>query len=253
MKKDDDNKSIFAKNRTGKFLTARFATSLLFIMLLLPIVIAHQPHVIFNEGTYENPIAIENPEISQAFYSELNGDPEYYKIENSEDFDLYVNILAPDLPGSRTNFVVNILPLNLSLINNGNWESFYEEFAGDNYLRGNEFEQKVPAGNYYIIVSNTNNSGKYSLAVGKIESFPVSKIPEFIYQIYLMKTRFFEKNSFAIFQGLIGKSLLLILIIIAIIVLVVIRAIIKMNKRNKRKKEKEDEEEDDEESEEEEN
>ena len=53
---------------------------------------AHQPRMVES-----NFVEVENPEIFQAFYGELKGEPVYFKIESSKSFNLYIGILAPDI------------------------------------------------------------------------------------------------------------------------------------------------------------
>jgi hypothetical protein len=52
---------------------------------------------------------VQKPEISQAFYGELRGQEDVYEIKSDEAFLLYVNILAPNIEGSRTDFTVEII------------------------------------------------------------------------------------------------------------------------------------------------
>lgn len=197
---------------------------IVFLFASLTFVYAHEPRYVFNQ---EN-IIVKNPETSQAFYGELNGISNTYIINSDKEFNLYVNILAPDLPDSRTDFIVQINPINISLNGeNYNWTGFYEEFAGDNYLAGPEFDMKVPAGTYNIIISNPGNIGKYSLAIGKIEKFSIKDL----LVLPLIKKNFFNKSYFATFQGIIGKGLLILLIVLILIILLIVYIIKKIRKK----------------------
>jgi len=53
-------------------------------------------------------VNVEQPEISQAFYSMLSGQEDVYQIVSDTGFLLYVNIVVPDLPGQRTDFIIDI-------------------------------------------------------------------------------------------------------------------------------------------------
>ena len=77
---------------------------ILIIVLFLSIsmVFAHQPRLASDNSTITNPIVVKNPEISQAFYGQLNGNPAYYKIKSNKQFQLYANILVPDIPGASS-------------------------------------------------------------------------------------------------------------------------------------------------------
>jgi hypothetical protein len=79
---------------------------ILSILCFINPVFGHQPRIGFDKGTLINPIEIEKPEVSKAYYSELTGEPEYYQINSNTDFLLYLNILAPDIQGARTDFLV---------------------------------------------------------------------------------------------------------------------------------------------------
>jgi len=71
---------------------------------------AHQPRIVSEEMTQ-----IENPEVSQAFYTELKGEPDYYQIESEEPFKLYVEILVPDLEGIDKDVSVEISGKDLQI------------------------------------------------------------------------------------------------------------------------------------------
>jgi len=207
---------------------------LLFFLLILfsfSLVCAHQPRYVMNQ----NNILVNNPEISQAFYAELQGESDYYSINSNKPFELYVNILAPE--SGNTNFKVIISKENETLesaiILNGenhSWNKFYEEFAGDTYLRGPEFEKNVSEGKYLIKVFNENNTGKYSLAIGKLEVFSIKDL----FSLFRIKHDFFGKSYFAFFQGIIGKSILF-LILVFILIILIIYKIIKKKKRSRKK------------------
>jgi hypothetical protein len=189
--------------------------------------LAHQPEYV-GENTF---IQVPDPETSRAYYGALNGTPAEYSVTSPKDFTLYVNILVPNLADARKDFVVRITTATgTSIVTLGaptsSWQQWHEEFAGDMYWKGPEFKQTVPAGEYSITVSNPENTGKYVLAPGKVETFTVAGIPSTIRQIYLVKTKFFEKPWHSIFEGIIGKTLLGVLLIsIAALIFLLIRII----------------------------
>ena len=205
---------------------------ILFVILMLNFVIAHQPRIGF-VGTIENPILIEKPEISKAYYGELEGNPEFYKIDSEKDFLLYLNILAPDIKGARKDFIVEVLKDDeiIFTLNNSDWENFYEPFGGDSYLRGPELEEQVISGTYLIKVTNPENIGKYSLAVGKIESFPPIEIIKTIFTLPKLKV-FFNKSPFTAYFNYTGIFLLILLILLTALILV-FRYLIKRFKKKK--------------------
>jgi hypothetical protein len=198
------------------------------------LVSAHQPRIV-PENSFENPLLVEKPEVSKAYYGELTGQPNYYKIESEKEFLLYVGILAPDLEDSRTDFIVEITrDDNIIHVLDGTaheWEIFFEEFARDSYLEGPEFEQKAGSGTYYIKVYNEENKGKYSLAVGKAESFPPGEIIKTAISLPKIKKDFFEKPAYTAFFNPLGLFLLFILLILAGIIFLIFWIIRKKKKK----------------------
>ena len=73
----------------------------------------------------------------------MDGEAEWYMIDSKEDFKFYLGILSPDLKDARTDFLVEV---NDELVLNGtdfSWTGFHEEFVGDNYLKGSEYEKET--------------------------------------------------------------------------------------------------------------
>lgn len=180
---------------------------------------AHQP----NFTNKENRIEIFNPEVSQAFYGFLDNEPASYSIDSDSPFQLYVGLLTPDLPNSQNNLSANIKDgkgkelAGLDGLNNFTWQRWYEEFAGDWYWKGPEFKKEVLAGKYTITVSNPNNNGPYVLVVGELESFPLSQTPEMFNDLFKIKTEFFHKPWYSVFQNKIGKYIGIFLLMTALI------------------------------------
>ncbi len=202
---------------------------ILFFVLVLSIcaVNAHQPRI--DTGTVtniSNPIIVENPEISQAFYGNLKGTPDYYQITSDKPFELYLNLLVPASPGlggSLPSVQVSDSKGEIILTMNGTtstWTPYFEEFGGDYYLKGPEATQKVPAGKYIIKVFNDNNQGKYSLAIGKIEAFPADESLKAIVNLPILKEQFFSKQVTLLFLEFIGIILALGSIMVLFVMLI---------------------------------
>ena len=83
-----------------------------FCLLLLSLVTnadAHQPRFVTNQSTSEiNPIIIENPEVSKAFYGQIKKSNEYYVIDSTKDFVLYISLEVPDIPFQSKNIVLDL-------------------------------------------------------------------------------------------------------------------------------------------------
>ena len=195
---------------------------ILIIILITPIILAHQPRITDSQETI-----VEEPEISKAYYGNLEGNSHIYIINSDKSFNLYVHILVPNINNIDKDISIKINKdgeeFNYLNGTNYEWVEFYEEFAGDSYWAGPEFEQQVSPGNYEIIVSSPDNQGKYSLAIGKIESFPFSEIVNTIFILPSLKKDFFNKSPLTAYSNFIGLFLLIIMIIIATIVFFSIR------------------------------
>lgn len=152
-----------------------------FCFLLLPALAdAHRPIVMTPEGVADVRVVSE-PEISRAFYGELDNFPHTFEIRATSSFHLYVQVLEPDKDEAKNDHtgiiirerddgrgveeVARLRPAEAS------WESFYEFFGGDSYLEGPKFDAEVGPGVYRVEVSTPVNDGKYVLAIGKTEDF----------------------------------------------------------------------------------
>jgi len=190
---------------------------ILFIILILifPFVIAHKPFYEISNYTL-----IETPEISHAYYSELNGSEHIYEINSDKDFNLYVNILVP-YESKHRDFLVEIYQdstLIYTLNNeNYNWTYFFEPIGGDEYWMGPEYEKISESGNYKLNVSSKNNTGKYILATGKIESFSFQDTINTITILPKIKSEFFDKNPLSAYMNRFGLILFLLVLIPIII------------------------------------
>jgi hypothetical protein len=189
---------------------------LLILFLSICAVSAHQPRLeVGVNSSMSNPIVVQNPEISQAFYGNLNGQPDYYKITSDKPFKLYVNLLVPQSHGISGNFVsaqiTDSSGKTIALLDGtkSNWTPMFEEFGGDYYLQGPEFTQNVSAGTYYIKVFNANDTGKYSLVIGNIESFPPDESLKALILIPLLKEQIFGKPVTTLFFEFLGIILAL--------------------------------------------
>ncbi len=223
------------KNSYGKTVI-----SVLFFLILFPcIALAHQPRIV--EGTVIN---VVDPEISKAYYGMLTGQPHVYKISSDKPFSLYVIILVPDRPGQKNDVSALIyetgketMPLaNLDGFN-FNWQPFYEEFGADNYYKGPEFRQQVPAGDYEIRVSSRRNDSRDALAVGEIEAFDLAETVNALLVIPQLKSNFFGSSPFTFLKSPFGIGYVVIMFVFAFIAGFIYRALLKkFAKTNNRKR-----------------
>jgi len=194
---------------------------------------AHQPNFVNKAKEF----SILNPEISQAFCGFLDGEPVRYSINSEVPFELYVGLLTPDVSNPQNNLFADIKNsageelIKLDGLNNFKWGRWYEEYGGDWYWQGPEFRQEVPAGEYTVTVYNWINKGEYVLVVGQLESFPASQLPKMFGELYKIKTQFFQKPWYSVFQNKIGFYFAALLIITMFLVEIGIRLVKKI--RNK--------------------
>ena len=208
---------------------------LILILLSLFTVSAHQPRV-----EDSNTIYVDNPEISKAYYTELKDEAHEYFIESNSDFNLYVNILVA-YDSDRRDFIVDIYrdETLLESLNKEkyNWTYFNEPIAGDEYWMGPEYDVKATPGNYKIVVSSINNTGKYVLATGKIEKFTFMDTIRTIAVLPKIKSDFFDKPSLSAYNNKFGFFLFIILSVLFTIYLVLKNKLINYyNDRNFNKK-----------------
>lgn len=220
-------------------LMKRLILPLIIVLLLPSLSFAHQPRLVMGmENSEENPILVETPEISQAFYGELNGSPGYYKLVSEKPFVLYVNVLVPDIENFRSyrfSAVVYDSEKNPVISINGNdfaWKRYFESFAGDWYLQGPETKKYVPAGTYYLRVFNSENIGKYSLAIGEEESFPPEEIINAIILVPEIKQKFFGYGFIESYLNFSGVAIVMLIAVIAIILIFLLRTRKKANDKN---------------------
>lgn len=201
--------------------------------LILPkAVFAHQP----NYEDSNTLIEIKDPDISQAFYGELNGQPAVYRIDTAELLNLYVGLLVPDLAGSRTDFVLDIFDSKNNQIyklSGDKWEKYFEEFARDDYLKGPDYKAEVPAGNYTLVLSNPQNQGKYVLVVGEKENFSLLEMPKTFEQLIKVKVNTFNKPWYSAFINIFGGVIAGIVLAIVLLAVILYKLIFKKKLKHK--------------------
>ncbi|MFW6229883.1 MAG: hypothetical protein ACOC4L_02750 [Halanaerobium sp.] len=179
--------------------------SIIFILLVLILglktaVMAHVPLDTSAPASKEDPIFVENHQISWAAYNQLEnaGDVDYYsfkaeqgeeiyfsmvipKIDRYQNFKPDVALIGPDLEndyaGHDPNYITSSLKLEadekiiIVRDNQDNPEIFFEPFTRTSYWRRQKFSITAPAaGTYYLAVfSAVEDQGKYTLAIGRKE------------------------------------------------------------------------------------
>jgi len=169
---------------------------LMILLLSLPVATAHIPEIVIEDRNYTvEPIIVKEPEISYAYYGKLQGSPQLYKIESEKPFHLYVSLLVPYVGQESSEVEFHIVKDEEKIVmmhDYQNWTKWYEEYGGDWYLQGPEYEADVEAGVYLIEVHSDTNSEDYTLAIGNIERFGAVEILKTVFALPVMKALFWN-------------------------------------------------------------
>jgi len=211
-----------------KYFSTQAVVLLIISSVLLPNALAHQPRLVGDQTE----VVVTLPEISKAYYGNLHSEPVTYRIKTTEPFRLYVNILVPDIEGIEKDVSAKILKEGTVIshldASNHDWKKFHEPFAGDDYYRGPEYVEMQEPGTYEVQVYSPDNQGKYVLAVGDREAFPLNELIKTYFVLPRLKSQFFCKSPFSAYSNLMGLFLgimLLIVLVIAVIIFFVVKFI----------------------------
>lgn len=202
---------------------------------------AYAHKLILTDGTnsdFESALEIPDHKISWAIYQDLEKSAtKFYFFEGEKGESLYASIVVPKMeklkyfspslvlvgPGLTIDNSKDALPFELTpglgavtFDYNGPIPSseFYEPFGQVTYWERQEIEVNLPeSGVFYLVIYENNQiSGKYSLAVGKIEDFSIIDF------FYLLPISWFETKLF--FEDYLSAFLpLIILVAIPLIIL----------------------------------
>jgi len=171
--------------------------------------LAHQPVLnTTEEMSASKPYVIEDPEISKAIYSTLNGADHFYKISSDKPFNFYAGLTVPKIDECTyfPRFSFAVLDKDFHSIQefngqNFHWWEWYEPYGKQWYWVGPEYGENFKstkifdAGTYYIKVFNKNNKGNYVLAVGDVEKFTPLVIAKTIVTLPRINRKFWNKNN----------------------------------------------------------
>jgi hypothetical protein len=197
-----------------------FFTSLVFSFLLIPaLTFARQPYI---TTVQEN--TVTDPEISKAYYGQLKGSPKIYHIGSAVPFNLYLNVLVPDIEGQTKEVsmvvVKNKDEKNIFLQLKGvgyEWKRMFEPFGQNWYWQGPEYKAKVEAGQYDVYVWDPGNDSKFVFAVGEIESFGLFDSLRSIDTIVELKKNFFNESPTNFIFSPIGYGYIIFVYILALL------------------------------------
>lgn len=217
-------------NEYNKIMKKTLKKSLVLITALFVIApavaFAHQPRIVENAK-----INVTDAEISKAYYGQLEGESHIYTINSLEDFELYVNILVPDIEGQEKDVSLEIFKNGESIkvldANSFEWTNLFEPFGYDTYWMGPEYKTHAEAGEYEVRVWSTNNDSKYSLVIGEIEAFNFKETLNALKIIPQLKKDFFNKSPINFILSPFGWGLIIIMYILAFIAGFIYRSILK--------------------------
>lgn len=162
-----------------------------FLIIIASPALAHLPVLDTGPKTLESPYLIDDAEHSKAIYAVLDGDADYYLLDESEPFDFYVGVTTAKIDGCemQARFSFEILnedkePIDSRNGDNFEWWPWFEEFGKKWYWVGPEIGEdfkstaQYPAGVYFVRVFNETNTGQYVLAIGDDERFEESTFQE---------------------------------------------------------------------------
>lgn len=191
-------------------------THIIVLLLLISIPLhtqAHQPRIVESNQTQ-----VIDPEISKAYYGQLKGIPDVFTIQADETFDLYVNVLVPDIASQKKDISATIFKNEKPFMTlNGKeytWKKMFEPFGYDTYWTGPEYKAKVEAGKYTVIVTSDNNDSKYSLAIGEVENFDFKEIINALTLVPRLKSDFFNESPISFIFSPFGWGMIVILYIL---------------------------------------
>ena len=183
------------------------------------LVSAHQPYIL--DGVRA---LVSEPEVSKVYYGKLDGVQHVYFFTAEKSFPLYVNLLVPKTVGAKTDFSFEVKmgtspgsEMRTVAEASGvgfNWQEYFEEFARDSYFKGPEYRADAPSGYYEIIVQNPGMGGRYAIAIGEEESFPIYEMARLLVVLPRLKKEFFDTSPLYGLTNIVGVGVLAFLLVV---------------------------------------
>lgn len=194
--------------------------------------LAHQPRILAGDT-----IQVADPEISKAYYATLGGQEHFYQINSDQPFDLYVNLLLPDIIGPQKEVSAIIKNPDGQIVgilggSDAPWKIFFEPFGHDSYWQAQEYEVNAQAGKYEIVVLSPQNDAQYVLAIGKKENFNWAETYNALRVIPKIKRDFFHKSPADFILSPFGAGLIAVTFVAAFIFGLLYRLILKKLVKN---------------------
>ena len=163
---------------------------------------AYVPQIVVQESLHDITV-IDDPELSQAFFGELQDFPHTYEIRADKSFTLYTQIRVPELESSKNNVSGIIIKEQKKgrveevarfLAEDALWTVNKDRLIGEEYREGAQFEKELGPGVYRLEVHTPDNIEKYILRVGKNEDMNIGYF-ELLGRIIDVK-KFYETSAF---------------------------------------------------------
>lgn len=185
----------------------RFVFTVFAAVILATTASAHSPVVNDKAAPYslDDPFVVDDPEHSKAIFSELRGEPQFFRIDANQPFRFYAGITQAKLDacGLFQTFSFDVYKLadgKLKRIDRRDgakfdWWPWYEEFGKQWYWVGPEIgagfkgDRTYEAGTYFIKVYNADNRGRYVMAIGDIERFGLGAVAGMLVNGTMRKVR----------------------------------------------------------------
>ncbi|MFW5873563.1 MAG: hypothetical protein ACOCVD_02670, partial [Bacillota bacterium] len=192
------------KNIINSFLIVFFI--MILVLSLKSNVLAHIPLDTSSPASKEEPIFVEDHQISWAAYNQLSEpeDVDYYSFNVKQGEEIYFSMVIPvieryksfkpdvaligsglesDYAGYDNSYINSRLKLesdeNVIIVRDyqDNPDMFFEPFTRTSYWERQEFSISAPeTGTYYLAVFSEEDQGKYTLAIGKKEVWGLKDI-----------------------------------------------------------------------------
>lgn len=183
-----------------------------------------QPNLVWQQA---GDISISDTNPSQAFYDELKGGPRNYIIDKDSEFDLYLNVLTPELVNGAARYSIAVYlqkddgteeQLSLLYGPTAEWKEYYESFSREYYMKGPELDKSFSAGKYRIEISSLDNIGKYVLVSGKTKIWEPMGLLSLYWKLPKLKMDFFQTS---IWQLAFSPLMIAIVIVAGLILLLI--------------------------------
>lgn len=149
--------------------------SLCLLLFSLPVWCVAAKYMFPEYPTYENPVTLLAPSVSQTYYATLNGFPHNYELKLATSSEIIINLGAYDI-ATAVDKNVMVVKKNIdgsvsevARINAKDvaWDLVDDPLTRETFQGGASFNSELPAGDYLIEVNSPSNEGVYALMVGQ--------------------------------------------------------------------------------------